>query len=82
MKFVILVTGPPYGTQYANSAWLFANAVVNTGHTLHNIFFYREGIYNANYFSMPENDEHDLVRSWILFKKKMVLNCIFVHQQH
>ena len=48
MRFAITVTGPAYGTQQASSALQFARAVLQEGHELLSIFFYREGVYNAN----------------------------------
>ncbi|HBQ79845.1 MAG TPA: sulfurtransferase TusD, partial [Erwinia persicina] len=37
MRFCLMVTGPAYGTQQASSAWLFANALLEEGHTLDSI---------------------------------------------
>lgn len=64
MRFAILVTGPAYGTQQASSAWQFAQAVLAAGHELVSVFFYREGVYNANQLTAPASDEFDLVRAW------------------
>lgn len=64
MRFAITVTGPAYGTQQASSAWQFAQAVVQEGHELECVFFYREGVYNANQLTAPAGDEFDLVRAW------------------
>ncbi|WJD50010.1 MULTISPECIES: sulfurtransferase complex subunit TusD [unclassified Enterobacter] len=64
MRFAILVTGPAYGTQQASSAWQFARAVLAAGHELVSVFFYREGVYNANQLTAPASDEFDLVRAW------------------
>ncbi len=64
MRFAIMVTGPAYGTQQASSAFQFAQALVAEGHTLESVFFYREGVYNANQITAPANDEFDLVRGW------------------
>lgn len=64
MRFALMVTGPAYGTQQASSAWQFANAVLTEGHELHSVFFYREGVYNANQLTAPASDEFDLVRAW------------------
>lgn len=64
MRFALLVTGPAYGTQQASSAWQFARAVLTEGHELSSIFFYREGVYNANQLTAPASDEFDLVRAW------------------
>lgn len=64
MRFALMVTGPAYGTQQASSALLFARALLAEGHTLERVFFYREGIYNANQLTAPASDEVDLVREW------------------
>ncbi|MDA8478324.1 sulfurtransferase complex subunit TusD [Citrobacter sp. Awk 4] len=64
MRFAILVTGPAYGTQQASSALQFAHAVLNEGHELESIFFYQEGVYNANMLTSPASDEFDVVRAW------------------
>ena len=64
MRFAIVVTGPAYGTQQASSALQFAQALLEEGHTLSSVFFYREGVYNANQLTSPASDEFDLVRAW------------------
>lgn len=64
MRFTLLVTGPAYGTQQASSAWQFARALLEEGHELRSVFFYREGVSNANQFTSPASDEFDLVRAW------------------
>ena len=62
MRFAIVVTGPAYGTQQASSAFQFAQALIAEGHELSSVFFYREGVYNANQLTSPASDEFDLVR--------------------
>ncbi|EIB97320.1 MULTISPECIES: sulfurtransferase complex subunit TusD [Pantoea] len=64
MRYTLLVTGPAYGTQQATSAWLFARALLAAGHQLESVFFYREGVLNANQLTAPASDEFDLVRAW------------------
>lgn len=64
MRFSLMVTGPAYGTQQASSAWQFAKALLTEGHELASVFFYREGVYNANQLTAPASDEFDLVRAW------------------
>lgn len=64
MRFALMVTGPAYGTQQASSAWQFARALLAEGHELISVFFYREGVYNANQLTSPASDEFDLVRAW------------------
>lgn len=64
MRFALVVTGPAYGTQQASSALQFARALIEEGHELRSVFFYREGVYNANQLTSPASDEFDLVRAW------------------
>lgn len=70
MRFALMVTGPAYGTQQASSALQFAQAVREAGHELVSVFFYREGVYNANQFTSPASDEFDLVRAWQALNEK------------
>ncbi|WP_029711889.1 sulfurtransferase complex subunit TusD [Serratia fonticola] len=65
LNYCLLVTGPAYGTQQASSAWQFAQALLAAGHRITSVFFYREGVLNANQLSSPANDEFDLVRAWV-----------------
>lgn len=64
MRYTLMVTGPAYGTQQATSAYLFARALLTAGHELESVFFYREGVLNANQLTAPASDEFDLVRAW------------------
>ncbi|QIZ49678.1 sulfurtransferase complex subunit TusD [Dickeya zeae] len=64
LSYCLLVTGPAYGTQQASSAFQFAQALLAQGHQLQSVFFYREGVLNANQLTAPANDEFDLVRAW------------------
>jgi tRNA 2-thiouridine synthesizing protein D len=70
MRFALMVTGPAYGTQQASSALQFAHALLEAGHELVSVFFYREGVYNANQFTSPASDEFDLVRAWQALNEK------------
>lgn len=65
LSYCLLVTGPVYGTQQASTAWQFAQAVLAAGHRITSVFFYREGVLNANQLTSPANDEFDLVRAWV-----------------
>lgn len=64
LSYTLVVTGPAYGTQQALSAWQFSQALIEKGHKLESVFFYREGISNANQLVSPASDEFDLVRAW------------------
>ncbi|CNB88701.1 sulfurtransferase complex subunit TusD [Yersinia intermedia] len=75
-RYCLMVTGPAYGTQQASSAYQFAQALVNSGHHLVSVFFYREGVLNANQLTAPASDEFDLVRAWqqLAAKHAVMLN--------
>lgn len=64
LHYTLVVTGPAYGTQQASSAYQFALALLEKGHALDGVFFYREGVANANQLTMPASDEFDLVNAW------------------
>ncbi|RKS85757.1 tRNA 2-thiouridine synthesizing protein D [Orbus hercynius] len=61
----MIITGPAYGTQSSFCAYQFCLSLLNNStHTLHSIFFYADGTYNANRFTNPANDEFHLVEAW------------------
>lgn len=64
LRFALLVTGPSYGTQAAADAYRFALAVIERGHVLSQVFFYQEGVHNANSLVAPASDEADLQQAW------------------
>ncbi|MCR3755436.1 MAG: sulfurtransferase complex subunit TusD [Sodalis sp. Psp] len=64
LDYCLMVTGPAYGNQRASSALQFARALLDCGHHIDTIFFYQDGVHNANRLSAPASDEMDLVRAW------------------
>ncbi len=67
LRYCLMVTGPAYGTQPASSALQFAEALLAAGHRLDRVFFYQDGVYNANRYTSPAGDEKDIVREWRRF---------------
>lgn len=65
MRYLLLVTGPAYGSEQSASALLFAKALLAAGHQLEQIFFYQDGVYNASKLSSPASDEVDIVAQWV-----------------
>lgn len=59
-----MVTGPAYGNQRASSALQFAKTLITCGHHISTVFFYKDGVYNANRLTTPASDEVNLVRAW------------------
>ncbi|MFM5465549.1 sulfurtransferase complex subunit TusD [Aeromonas simiae] len=64
LTFAILVTAPPYGIERAHSAYRFARQVLEQGHRISHLFFYGDGVANANFLHAPASDEVDLVQRW------------------
>lgn len=65
LKYTLIIMGPAYGSQSAYCAYQFAQALLtHTSHTITNIFFYADGVYNSNRYTDPANDEFDLVLAW------------------
>ncbi|WP_170981776.1 DsrE family protein, partial [Escherichia coli] len=44
----MVLPGPASLAQHASSAFQFALSLIVDGHELSSVFFYREGVYNAN----------------------------------
>lgn len=42
----------------------FANAVLARGHEIERVFFYCDGVHNANRLAAPPGGESNLVREW------------------
>ena len=70
LTYCLLVTGPAYGTQQAASAYQFANALLEEGHQLKRLFFYSDGVLNANMLTSPATDEFHLVQGWQALAKR------------
>lgn len=64
MQFSILVNAPPYSASGALSAYRFACAVLAGGHRLYRVFFYHDGVLNANGLNQFAQDELDLQAQW------------------
>ncbi|MDE1254785.1 sulfurtransferase complex subunit TusD [Vibrio aestuarianus] len=64
LTYTLLVNGAVYGSQSARSAYRFACAVIEKGHTLSSVFFYQDGVLNGSSITAPANDEFDLVKAW------------------
>lgn len=69
MKFAILVQAAPYSSEGCLSALNFAEAVLASGHEIERVFFYHDGVYAANSFISPPQDETDLGSRWQILAK-------------
>ena len=64
VKFSIVVTDAPYGSQSASSAYQFCAAAALAGHEIVGVFFYQEGVLNASQLVSPATDEVNLPELW------------------
>ena len=64
IKFSVVVSGAPYGTQGASSAYQFSAAALQAGHDIVGVFFYQEGVLNASQLVSPASDEVNLPDLW------------------
>lgn len=70
LTYTLVVNGPVYGRQSALSAYQFAQALIEQGHTLVSVFFYQDGVTNGTALSVPANDEFDLSKAWQTLAKE------------
>ena len=64
MKIGILVNEGPFTHQASDSAYRFALAAIEKGHKIARVFFYNDGVFNANKLSEPQTDDRNLVNLW------------------
>jgi len=64
MKFGILVNEGPYTHQAADTAYHFAQAVIDKGHEITRVFFYHDGVNNGTRLTTPPQDDRNIVSRW------------------
>ena len=64
MKIGILVNEGPFTHQASDSAYRFAKAAIEKGHEVARVFFYNDGVFNANKLSEPQSDDRNLIALW------------------
>jgi tRNA 2-thiouridine synthesizing protein D len=64
MKIAILINEGPFTHQASDSAYRFTVAAIAKGHEIFRVFFYNDGVYNANKLSEPQSDDRNLVSLW------------------
>ena len=60
MNFVIQINSGPYQTQSSKSAYFFAKNAIAIGHNINTIFFYMDGVINANPYIKPPQNEFNI----------------------
>lgn len=79
MKLTILVTSPPTASLTVQQAIQFIELAVREGQAIDNIFFYMDGVNNANAYLHPASDEFNAHHAWSAIAEKFnipLLVCI------
>lgn len=63
MNFSLAVYSAP-STQASHTAYRFATALIDQGHSLYRVFFYMDGVHNGSRFTAPPQDEPNLSIRW------------------
>ncbi|PLX43311.1 MAG: sulfurtransferase complex subunit TusD [Hyphomicrobiales bacterium] len=64
MKYGILINEGPFTHQASDTAYQFTKAAIEKGHRVLRVFFYHDGVNNANALSEPQSDDRNLVKLW------------------
>ena len=75
MKFAIALLAGPQDPA-ARSALSFAQAVLDGGHQISRLFFYRDAVYLASNLAVQPQDECDIAREWCNFIKDHELDAV------
>jgi tRNA 2-thiouridine synthesizing protein D len=78
--YTLIVKGPAYGKENSISALFFAKALVSRKiHVIKSVFFYCDGVLNANKFLSPAKNEFDTRKKWSMFslQNQVRLNVCF-----
>ncbi|WP_373820285.1 sulfurtransferase complex subunit TusD [Glaesserella sp.] len=64
MQYVLAIKQGVYGSQGAFLAYQVAEELLRAGHSIKQIFFFQDGVNNANKWVDPASDEVNLVEFW------------------
>lgn len=67
MQYVLAIKSHVYGSQGAYLAYQFANALIRQKHSISQVFFFQDGVNNANVLVNPATDEINLMEKWQTF---------------
>lgn len=76
MKLGILVNEGPFTHQASDTAYRFTEAALAKGHEIPRVFFYHDGVNNANRLSEPQSDDRNLVKLWSELGEKHGLDLV------
>ncbi|MCF6775519.1 sulfurtransferase complex subunit TusD [Thiotrichales bacterium 19X7-9] len=69
MIFTLIIRSHPLTDQGSQSAYHFAKALYSQGHRIQCVFFYQNGVYHAQNYSLPA-DEPNMTQRWLQLAKE------------
>ncbi len=69
MDINLIVNGAAYSRQSAYTALKFAEQACDQGHSISQVFFYRDGVSQGNFLAMTLADEFNAVEAWVAFAR-------------
>ncbi len=76
MIYTLIIHASPVQHQAPETALRFARALLEAGHTLHRVFFYRDGVFNANDLASGAADEPSLPSDWLALAQEHRLDLV------
>ncbi|MBT4835801.1 MAG: sulfurtransferase complex subunit TusD [Methylococcales bacterium] len=78
MKISIILLKGPYQHQSSDTARLFIESALKKGHEIQGVFFYQDGVLNANKHMDPPQDDRNLGKFWqqLAEKNNEMIVCI------
>jgi tRNA 2-thiouridine synthesizing protein D len=76
MKFTIQVNTGPFTHQASDSAYRFTLAALESGHEIHRVFFYHDGVNNGTMMGVPPQDDRNLQVLWSELAEKYELDMV------
>ena len=76
MKFSIQVNEGPSQHPASDTAYQFAKAAIAAGHERFRVFFYHDGVNNANKLAVPPQDDRDIPKLWSELSKENNLDLV------
>jgi tRNA 2-thiouridine synthesizing protein D len=76
MKLSIVLHGSAFNAQANQSAFRFAKAALEAGHTLHRVFFYGDAVLMASNLNAPQRDEFNPRDQWSALAEQYDLDLV------
>jgi len=76
MIFSLAIYTAPYSSQASHSAYRFALALLENGHSLYRVFFYHDAVHTASSLTTPQQDEINFTHEWQALAKKYGIDLV------